>query len=70
MRCPDCKAAMTGHQYRGTPEDWDGVSEWDCPSCQLRIGRWTGKRLKPDELEPRYGVRRQTVELSWRQSER
>ena len=59
MTCPDCKKPMWGIEYRGTSEDWDGISEWHCEEgCGLRIGRWTGKRLEADEIEPRYGVKR------------
>ena len=32
-----------------------GVSEWQCPACAIRIGRWSGKRLTGNEQEPRYG---------------
>lgn len=44
-----------GVEYRSTTEDYDGVSEWECPDCKTRWGRWTGKVLKEGELEPRYG---------------
>ena len=41
-------------QYRGTSEDWDGHSEYKCiDGCNTRIGRWSGKELKDEELEPR-----------------
>lgn len=57
MTCPDCHAPMIGVEYRGTSQDFDGVSEWRCPSttCDVRIGRWSGKRLEPWLLEGRYG---------------
>lgn len=55
MNCPDCKAQMVAVQYCMTPEDYDGISEYACDPCGVRIGRWTGKRLKDGELEPRYG---------------
>ena len=61
VTCPDCGKPMWGVEYRGTPDDYDGVSEWACEDgCRLRVGRWTGKRLAEDEREPRYGVPRRT----------
>lgn len=31
MSCANCGSTqITGVQYCGTPEDWDGVSEWHC----------------------------------------
>lgn len=60
MICPDCGTPMWGCEYRLTdPDHYDGVSEWKClDGCQLRIGRWSGRRLKDAETEPRYGQRR------------
>ena len=57
--CPDCTDTyMCGVEYAyPSPEQYDGVSEWQCPKCGLRIGRWTKKRLATGEAEPRYGVR-------------
>lgn len=63
MICPDCKAPLIGVQYQGTPEDWDGVSEWSC-ACGFRVGRWSGKRLAEGELEPRYGIARTATSRS------
>ena len=31
---------------------WDGWSEWNCPGCDLRIGRWSQKELVKGEVEP------------------
>lgn len=58
MMCPYCQASgltIVGVQYRGTVEDYDGISEWRCDACQARWGRWTGRILQGDELEPRHG---------------
>lgn len=48
-----------GEYWYGSPARYDGVSEWWCSpaakGCGLRIGRWTGKVLKDEELEPRLG---------------
>lgn len=56
MDCPACKTAMVGVEYGyGSPERYDGVSEWACFKCGKRIGRWSGKELKPGKIEPRYG---------------
>lgn len=37
------------------PNHYDGVSEWVCPDCKYREGRWTGRELAEGELEPRFG---------------
>jgi len=37
------------------PEHYDGISEWACESCGVRIGRWSGKVLKDGEIEKRFG---------------
>lgn len=47
-----------GIEYRGTAEDYDGISEWKCRKCGKRVGAWTRKELKDGELEPRYGGER------------
>lgn len=47
---------MIGVEYSpSSPERWDGVSEWQCLSCNLRIGRWSNKVLANDEIEGRNG---------------
>lgn len=57
--CPDDQTKMIGIEYYLLhPEHYDGISEWLCPKCQLRIGRWTGKRLAEGEDEPRHGAKR------------
>lgn len=47
---------MCGHQYRYTDEDYDGISEWVCLPCNVRVGRWSKRILKNGEIEPRYGI--------------
>jgi hypothetical protein len=37
------------------PARYDGVSEWNCPDCGYREGRWSGKALADGEYEPRWG---------------
>ncbi len=37
------------------PEHYDGISEYMCPDCKTRFGRWTGKKLAESESEKRYG---------------
>lgn len=37
---------------------YDGVSEWRCPDCGYREGRWSGRELADGEFEPRYGAAR------------
>lgn len=47
---------LVGMEYPyGSPERYDGVSEWFCPSCETRWGRWTGKVLTDGQVEPRFG---------------
>lgn len=46
---PDEKVIPFKHQY-------DGVSEWSCQDCGVRIGRWSGRELKGDDFERKYGL--------------
>ena len=34
---------------------YDGISEWMCPDCGARRGRWSGKLLGLNEYERRWG---------------
>lgn len=43
---------VIGVEYQGC---YDGVSEWRCPDCGRREGRWSGKVLGEGEFEERYG---------------
>lgn len=43
--------------YYDSPERYDGVSEWLCPFCNYREGRWTGKKLEDNQIESRFGQR-------------
>lgn len=56
VRCPTCGGSenIVGKQYALTSEDYDGVSEWQCP-CGVRWGRWSGRILQADDIERRYG---------------
>lgn len=55
-RCPNCGLAMVGIEYPyGHPQRYDGVSEWNCPPCGLRFGRWTYQQLADGQYECRYG---------------
>lgn len=63
VRCPACGASLrsAGGQSRvigveyasGCAERYDGVSEWRCPDCGVREGRWSRRRLAAGELERR-----------------
>lgn len=55
--CPWCDGTrFHGKEYlKGSPEAYDGVSEWICDSCATRVGRWSGKVLAAGEIEKRYG---------------
>jgi hypothetical protein len=47
---------VIGVEYsHGSPQRYDGVSEYMCPSCGRREGRWTGKVLAEGEEELRFG---------------
>lgn len=62
--CRGCDHAVLaiGVQYDYTsPEHYDGISEWVCPDCRRREGRWTGSVLTDGSTEPRYGVERDAV---------
>jgi hypothetical protein len=41
---------VIGVEYQG---GYDGVSEWACPDCGRREGRFSGKVLEDDEEEAR-----------------
>lgn len=43
------------------PEHYDGVSEWRCPRCSRREGRWTGRALTDGASEPRFGIEREAA---------
>lgn len=55
--CPTCgNLILAGRQYAyGDPCHYDGVSEWYCPVCETRIGRWTGRILTEGQAEPPFG---------------
>lgn len=54
--CRDCGEPVIYIEYAyDHPERYDGVSEFFCPGCQLRIGRWSGRVLTGDMVEPRLG---------------
>jgi len=68
--CPHCHANLAyevdGQTYSrligveypyGHKDRYDGVSEWRCPDCGTRTGRWSGRVLADGETEPRWGGR-------------
>lgn len=46
-----------GEYNRGMDKKYwyDGTSEYVCPDCRSRFGKWTGKILEEGELEERFG---------------
>lgn len=52
-----CSApAVAGVEYAyGSPERYDGISEWACGNCGTREGKWSGNILAEGEIEPRFG---------------
>ncbi len=55
--CPKCKSKnIIGIEYMaGTPQDYDGISEWQCQDCGYRQGRWSGLELKEGFIERKFG---------------
>jgi len=56
--CHGCNIPVNaiGAEYAyGSPERYDGISEYQCPECGRREGRWTGNVLQDGEAEPRFG---------------
>lgn len=54
--CPECGGKMWGMEYtHNCQAHYDGVSEWQCCNCGIRVGRWTGRILGENELEWPYG---------------
>jgi len=52
MPCPKCGEEMVGVEYNyPNPNAYDGISEWQCPACQYRKGRWSGKELAEGQWE-------------------
>lgn len=39
----------------GHPGRYDGVSEWRCPACGVRVGRWSGRVLLGNDYERPFG---------------
>jgi len=49
MKCHVCgNTEVVGIEYMGV---YDGVSEWQCPGCGTRWGRWSGRILLGDDYE-------------------
>ena len=45
---PEEKTIPFEHQY-------DGISEWNCLDCKARWGRWSGRILKDDDYQKKFG---------------
>jgi DNA-directed RNA polymerase subunit RPC12/RpoP len=56
-KCVSCGSEnLIGVEYAwDSPNNYDGISEWNCLDCKKRFGRWTNKELIGDEEEKRYG---------------
>lgn len=62
--CAGCEHTVMAlaHQYGyDHPEHYDGTSEYQCPRCGRREGRWTGAVLTLGGTEPRFGEERDEV---------
>lgn len=56
--CPSCgnAAHILSVEYSyGCPDRYDGISEYRCPACGARWGRWSGRVLGETETEPPLG---------------
>ena len=58
-KCVDCGTeGLIGIEYDWTTrESYDGISEWECPACGSRRGRWTGEKIPDGYVESRFGQR-------------
>lgn len=54
-----------GIEYMLTNEDYDGISEYKCPDCHTRFGRWTGTEIPEGYLESQYGKRGHVKATKW-----
>lgn len=52
QKCGSKNITLQEYDYN-SPEHYDGISEIHCNNCKARIGRWSGKELKDDEVEKR-----------------
>tara|TARA_R110000850_G_scaffold208918_1_gene334957 strand:- start:2198 stop:2398 length:201 start_codon:yes stop_codon:yes gene_type:complete len=52
--CPEKSLMNVQYNYKHK-ERYDGVSEITCLECKKRVGRWSGKVLKDNEFENRFG---------------
>lgn len=59
VRCDKAVLAIGVEYSHDSPEHYDGVSEWNCPNCGRREGRWTGRVLTGGASEPRLGEERE-----------
>jgi len=58
-RCDQTVMVLACEYPYESPEHYDGVSEYQCPRCGRREGRWTGNVLTDGASEPRLGEERQ-----------
>lgn len=55
QRCDKFVTAFAIEYPHDHPEHYDGVSEYQCPRCGRREGRWTEAVLTGGSSEPRLG---------------
>jgi hypothetical protein len=53
--CCDSPNIVMVQYHWESKNHYDGVSEYKCTNCGYRQGRWSGKELKDNEEETRYG---------------
>lgn len=52
--CDSPNVLMIQYGY-DCPEEYDGISEYTCQTCNYRQGRWSGKSLVGEQYENKYG---------------
>jgi len=52
--CPEENILLIQYGHDST-EHYDGISEITCTKCKKRVGRWSGRVLKDNEIENRFG---------------
>lgn len=60
-RCDRTVMVMTTVYDIDHPEYYDIGSEFSCPRCGRREGRWTGSVLTEGATEPRFGIERESA---------
>lgn len=63
LQCPKCGSLNIAMVEYFDPSEkripfkhqYDGISEYVCEDCKYREGRWSGRELKGDDYERKFG---------------